>query len=76
MDKFQRPDPPRTGPEMAPNATLRAQIAAIPTLRSVLAPKSSQSLPHASLTWRLRFKIVEIPSPRGRSKFLQAQNIL
>ena len=76
MDKFQRPDPPRTGPEMAPNATLRTKIAAVPTLRSVLAPKSSKSRPYAYLSRRLCFKIVEIPSLRGRSKFLHAQNIL
>ena len=40
-------DTPRTGPKMAPIATLRATIAAISTLRTLLAPKSSKFLPYA-----------------------------
>ena len=40
--------PPRhTGPKMAPIANLRATIAAISTLRTLLAPKSSKSLTYA-----------------------------
>ena len=61
---------------MAPIATLRAKIASILTLRVVLAPQSSKSTPYAYLSRRLCFKIVEIPSLRGHSKFLHAQNIL
>ena len=39
-------------------------------------PQSSKSTPYAYLSRRLCFKIVEIPSLRGHSKFLHAQNIL
>ena len=61
---------------MASSRTLHAKIAPILTLRLVLAPKSSKSPPYAYLSRRLCFKIVEIPSLRGHSKFLHAQNIL
>ena len=61
---------------MTSSNTLPAKIAAILTLRTVSAQKSDQSLPYAYLSRRLCFKIVEIPSLRGHSKFLHAQNIL
>ena len=70
------PTPPNLTPKMASSNTLPAKIYAILTLRSLGAHKSSQSLPYAYLSRRLCFKIVEIPSLRGRSKFLHAQNIL
>ena len=70
------PTPPNLAPKMASSNTLPAKIAAILTLRTVSAHKSSQSLPYAYLSRRLCFKIVEIPSLRGRSKFLHAQHIL
>ena len=72
----QGPHPPKTAPKMASSNTLHAKIAPILTLRLVLAPKSSKSPPYAYLSRRLCFKIVEIPSLRGHSKFLHAQNIL
>ena len=69
------PTPPNLAPKMASN-NLRAKMSAILTLRVVLAPNASKSTPYAYLSRRLCFKIVEIPSLRGRSKFLHAQNIL
>ena len=84
MSPSPQPEPPArarlrhfcTGPKMASSNTLHAKIAPIFTLRFVLAPKSSKSPAYAYLSRRLCFKIVEIPSLRGRSKFLHAQNIL
>ena len=70
------PTSPNPAPKMASSATLRAKISAILTLLVVLVPKSSKSTAYAYLSRRLCFKIVEIPSLRGRSKFLHAQNIL
>ena len=70
------PTHPNLAPKMASSNTLHAKIAPILTLRVVLAPKSSKSTGYAYLSRRLCFKIVEIPSLRGRSKFLHAQNIL
>ena len=70
------PTPPNLAPKMASTNTLPAKISAILTLRVALAPKSSKSTLYAYLSRRLCFKIVEIPSLRGRSKFLHAQNIL
>ena len=66
--------PRKTTIKITSSNTLPAKIAAILTLRSVCAHKSSQSLPYAYLSRRLCFKIVEIPSLRGRSKFLHAQH--
>ena len=68
------PYPRETVPKMTSSNTLPAKIAAILTLRTVSAHISSQSLPYAYLSRRLCFKIVEIPSLRGRSKFLHAQH--
>ena len=75
-DKFQRSDPPRTCPKKGPERYLTRENRRNPTLRSLFAPKSSKSTSYAYLSRRLWFKIVEIPSSRGRSKFLHAQNIL
>ena len=70
------PYPRETAPKITSSSTPPAKIVGILTLRTVSAHISSQSLPYAYLSRRLCFKIVEIPSLRGRSKFLHAQHIL
>ena len=67
------PKPPPKWPPATPYA--RKSLRSLPYGASWL-PQSSKSTPYAYLSRRLCFKIVEIPSLRGHSKFLHAQNIL
>ena len=65
--------PAQKWPPATPYA--RKSLRSLPYEASWL-PQSSKSAPYAYLSRRLCFKIVEIPSLRGHSKFLHAQNIL
>ena len=67
------PKPAQKWPPATPYA--RKSLRSLPYGASSL-PRSSKSTPYAYLSRRLCFKIVEIPSLRGHSKFLHAQNIL
>ena len=70
------PTPPKPAQKWPPTPPYaRKSLRSLPYGASSL-PGSSKSTPYAYLSRRLCFKIVEIPSLRGHSKFLHAQNIL
>ena len=76
FDQSQRPPPPNPAQKWPPTTPYaRQSLRSLPYGTSSL-PRSSKSTPYAYLSRRLCFKIVEIPSLRGHSKFLHAQNIL